>query len=347
MTFKRISLFLALILVLMSIVGCQNRMSEPKTKSIYGLFDSFVTVSSYTDDDTDTFEGNCAAVSNLLGYYNKLFDIYNEYEDINNLRTVNKNAGKKPVKVDRELIDFIEYAIDICKKCDLEINIAMGSVLKIWHDARVAANENGIPYLPSKKELEDAYVHTEIDSIDVDRENSTIFISDPQTLIDVGAIAKGYAAMKASELLRSRDADGYILNLGGNIIAIGTKNNGDGWITGITNPNRESDERFVARIEICNTSCVTSGDYERYFSFEGKEYHHIIDKDTLEPSTHYRSVTVLCYDSALADALSTALFCMPIEDGKDLIKSFEGVEVIWILPDNSIEETDGIEILAQ
>ena len=223
----------------------------------------------------------------------------------------------------------------------------MGSVLKLWHDARTSANENNDPYLPSKTDLENAYTHTDINSIEVDHENSTIFITDPHALIDVGAIAKGYAAMKAAELLRSRGADGYVLNLGGNIVAIGTKNNGDGWVTGITNPNRESNDSFAARIEISDISCVTSGDYERFFSFKGKEYHHIIDKDTLEPSTHYRSITVLCYDSALADALSTALFCMPLEEGKKLIKSFESVEVIWILPDNSIQKTDGVRFLAQ
>ena len=345
---KRSAIALSIIVILLvNTCGCKNISKEPRTKTYYGLFDSFVTVSSYAEDTPEDFSLNCALVYEKLQYFNKLFDIYNSYDEITNLCDVNASAGKVPLKVDTELIDFVEYSIDICKKTDLEINIAMGSVLKLWHDAREAANEGGTPEIPSKSALEDAFSHTNIDSILIDRKNSTIFISDPETRIDVGAIAKGYAAEKCGDLLRTLNVSGYILNLGGNIVTIGTKKNGDGWITGITNPDKNSNESFAAKIKISDVSCVTSGDYERYFTFNGKDYHHIIDKDTLEPATHFSSVTVICKSSALADALSTALFCMPLEAGKKLIEQFESVEVIWIFKDGTLAQTDGIELLAQ
>lgn len=344
---KRISFFLVVLVLFSCFLGCENENIDIQTKTYYDLFDSFAEISSYSGDSKQAFEENCKYVEEKLVYYDKIFDIYNEYKGINNLCTVNKEAGVKPVKVDKELIDFLEYAIELCKKCGLEVNIAMGSVLKLWHDARTSANEQNKPYLPSKIDLEDAYKHSNIDSIVIDRENSTIFISDPLTQIDVGAIAKGYAAMRVAEILKSRGANGYVINLGGNIVAIGTKKNGDAWVTGITNPDKNSSEKFAARIKISNTSCVTSGDYERYFSFNGKNYHHIIDKDTLEPSTHFRSVTVIARDSATADTLSTALFCMSIEDGRELLKTFDGVEALWILFDGSIVKTPGVKLLAQ
>ncbi len=347
MKYRPLIFFLILCSVVFGISGCKKMNNEPRSNIYYGLFDSFAEISSYSDESEESFNNNCKAAKQALEHYNKLFDIYNEYDGINNLCTVNRQAGIQSVKVEKELIDFIEYSIDLSKKCNLEVNIAMGSVTKLWHDARTSANEKNQPYLPSKAELEEAYRHANIDSIVIDRENSTILISDPMTQIDVGAVAKGYAAMKTAELLRSRGADGYVLNLGGNLVTIGTKSNGEGWITGITNPDKNSANDFIAKIEISDISCVTSGDYERYFSFEGKEYHHIIDKDTLMPADHFRSVTVLCDDSALADALSTALFCMSLEDGKELLKSFANVEVIWILQDMSILKTDGVKLLAQ
>jgi len=345
---KRIASFiLSILFVLGCAVGCSGIYREPQSATYYGLFDSYVTISSYSSDSEEEFLSNCEAIHEMLRKYNKLFDIYREYNGINNLCTVNREAGKSPVEVDGDLLDFIDFSIQLSIKTDLEVNIAMGSVLKLWHDARESANEDSKPYLPEKSALESAFAHTDIESIVIDRENSTIFITDPETQIDVGAIAKGYAAQKAADLLRSRNADGYILDLGGNIVAVGTREKGKGWTTGIRNPDKNSSESFIAKIEISNVSCVTSGDYERYFSFNGKDYHHIIDKDTLEPAAYFRSVTVLCSDSATADALSTALFCMSIEDGKKLISRFNNVEVVWVLYDGSIQKTDGVKILAQ
>ena len=115
-------------------------------------------------------------------------------------------------------------------------------------------------------------------------------------------------------------------------------------VSDITNPRRKTatDPQFSLYINIKDISCVTSGDYERYYMYEGVKYHHIIDKDTLVPSTHFASVTILANDSGLADALSTALFAMSYEDGKKLVDSLEGVEVIWISKDGTIVYTDGV-----
>ena len=320
-------------------VSCRG--TAPQTKTVFEFFDTSGTITSYANDSEKEFDANCDAVFSLLEEYHKLFDIYHEYSGINNLCTVNKNAGISPVRVDQKLIDFLEYAMNICKSCGMETNIAMGAVLRLWHDARTAASDGKESYVPSKDELEAASEHTSIDNIIIDRKNMTVYIADPLASIDVGAIGKGYAVMMAAELLRDRGASGYVVDIGGNICAIGKKPDGNGWITGITNPDGSAE--FAARIEISDVSCVTSGDYERFYTVDGVRYHHIIDKDTLAPSTYFSSVSVVCEDSALADALSTALFCMSYSDGMDLVSEFDNVEVLWIYPDGQMEMTDGFK----
>ena len=338
--------FLMIFVLSFSLVSCFNSNETPHSTTRYGMFDTFATVQSYGIDDEDEFKNKSENVFVILEYYNRQFDIYREYDGINNLCTINKNAGVSPVHVDVELIEFLEYAIKICKKCNCEINIAMGSVLSIWHDVRENASEGDNIVIPSENELKNAYAHTNIDSIVIDKTNSTVFISDSKTRIDVGAIGKGYAVMKATQFLRKTNTNGYVINVGGNISLVGSKSDTSGWITGITNPDKLSQNDFAMRIEIQDTCCVTSGNYERYFEYNGEIYHHIIDKETLFPARYFSSVTVICNDSGLADALSTALFCMSIDEGRALLAQFNNVEVIWITLDGVIEKTAGINDIA-
>jgi thiamine biosynthesis lipoprotein len=171
-------------------------------------------------------------------------------------------------------------------------------------------------------------------------------ISDPEASIDVGALGKGYATQKAAEYLIEEKAEGYVLNIGGNIRIIGTKPDGTGWLTGIRNP-QGTEQDYCISLRLKNTACVTSGVYERYFTVDGLRYHHIIDKDTLYPAAGFASLTVLTEDSGLADGLSTALFCMSYEEGKALVDSLEGVEALWIFDDGKILYTDGVEELIE
>ena len=338
-------LFIAIIASLLSSCEITDKDPEPQSKTYYEFFDTVSVIFSYCGDTEEIFEDNCTAVYELLEKYHRLFDIYYEYSGMNNLKTVNKNAGVAPVKVEKELIDFLLYAKEIYTLTDQKTNIAMGSVLKLWHDEREYALDNPeSAKIPAKDMLDAAAMHTDIDSIVIDKDNSTVYISDPYTRIDVGAIGKGYATERAAELLIGRGVDSYVLNIGGNIRTIGTKPSGDGWITGIKNPDKNSSESFVCRVVLKNYSLVTSGDYERFYTVGNKKYHHIIDPMTNMPSTYFSSVSVFCLDSALADALSTALFCVSYEDGIDMIEDIEGVEVVWVGTDGTVKMTDGVTL---
>ncbi len=338
-------LCIALSLICLSSCAWKEKESEPQAESYYNFFDTVSVIFSYKGDSPEEFSDNCKAVSELLSEYHKLFDIYYEYDGINNLKTINKNAGKEPVKVDEKLIDFLIYCKEIYTITEGKTNVAMGSVLKLWHDER----ENGLDEpenakLPSSDALLEASFHTDINSLIIDEKAGTVLISDAKMQLDVGAIGKGYATEKAAELLMKRGVTSYVLNIGGNIRAIGKKPNGNGWITGITNPDKKSDEPFVCKVEIKDTSLVTSGDYERFYVVDGNNYHHIINPETLMPASYFSSVSVFVSDSGLADALSTALFCMSYEDGLELAEK-AGAEVIWVRKGGEVLMTAGVEIV--
>ena len=349
---KLLPLILLLVISIAVLVAGLEREEQvddrPRSSTISTVhFNTFSAVYTYGDED-DTRIGKYRDIADeALGYYHKLFDIYYEYEGIDNIKTINKNAGKNPVKVDRELVDFLLYCKELYTKTNGKTNIMLGSVLKIWHDVREDALDDfgylDPSRLPTDEKLAAAAEHTSIDLLVIEEEECTVYITDPKASIDVGAVAKGYAVDRIVEMLIDEGADSVVLNIGGNIRTIGFKPGENKWISGITNPDKESGETIKCRVEIGSESVVTSGDYERYFIAGDKKYHHIIDPDTLQPAEYFASVTIITGESALGDALSTALFCMPYDEGRALVDSLDGVEAIWIYRDGTVMESAGIK----
>jgi thiamine biosynthesis lipoprotein len=323
-----------------SILG--NGNPKPRQAENYVYFDTVSQVITYAGDSSEVFEKNYDEVFEILSKYHKLFDIYNEYSGVTNLSTLNKNAGGEAMKVEPELVDFLLYAKELYTITDGEMNIMLGSVLRLWHDARTTAIGNpSKAYIPSAEALAEANLHTDISLLEIDIENSTVRITDPEASIDVGALGKGYATELAAKHLEAKGVTSYVLNIGGNIRILGHKPDGTVWKTGVTNPRGDG---YVKYINIANISCVTSGDYERYYTVDGVRYHHIIDKDTLMPSDYFSSITVLTADSGLADALSTALFSMSLDDGKAFLSGLDiEVEVLWIDKEGNQYTTEGFE----
>lgn len=329
---------------LVILTGCLNSVNNDSIKKLsnYDCFNTVSYVISYANDNEEVFNNNCDEVFSILKEYHRLFDIYHEYAGINNLCTLNKNAGKEAIIVDKKLIDFLLYCKDLYALTNGKTNVMMGAVLKLWHDEREAASDNpNSAKLPDMENLKKASLHTSIDLLEIDTEKNTVRISDPDALIDVGAIGKGYATEMSAQFLEEKGCNSYVLDIGGNIRIIGTKIDGTGWLTGIKDPINRGEYSFFTRIS--DISCVTSGDYERYYTVEGKRYHHIIDNNTLMPSEYFASVTIFTKNSGLADALSTALFCMSYEDGLKLVNNLEEkVDVLWIYRDGTIKRTDGV-----
>ncbi len=332
--------------LLASFAGCsQDRPdeTEPTGKVWFNWFDTVSYLYNYAGDPAEVFEEHAAGISGILTEYHQLFDIYHEYSGINNLCTVNRLAGGDPLPVDEKLLDFLQYAQELYDLTGGEMNILMGPVLKLWHDARTAASEGpDKAYVPAETDLQEAARYTDLSLLEIDRQAGTVRLLDKHARIDVGAVGKGYATEQAALWLESRGVTGYVLNIGGNIRIVGTRPDGTGWMTAIKDP-LAPDSSYAAKLDLADTSCVTSGIYERFFSVNGKQYHHIIDRDSLQPAGHFASVSVVTRDSGLADALSTALFCMDLQTGQALADRLEGVDVLWIGHDGAEYCTDGMK----
>ena len=341
---KSISLFLLAILILQSLALSSCAKKNKYTSYSFDHFDTVTTIVGY-EKDQKTFDEVSKSIMGELEEYHKLFDIYNGYEGINNLYTINLlvDGEHRVTEVDIRIIDMLTYAKEMYYKTDGCVNVAMGGLLSVWHNYREAGeNDPASAELPPIDTLRTAAVASDIEDLIIDAENRTVFISDPDMLIDVGAVAKGYAVEKIAEQLESEGIDGYVINVGGNVRTIGSRGDGRVWQTGIENPSDDG-EAYLALLGLRGEALVTSGSYQRYYTVDGKDYHHIIDPETLMPSERYVSVSVVSKSSAEADALSTALFCMDIEDGKRILESFEGVYVMWVESDGDIHYSDGFE----
>ena len=305
------------------------------------LFDTVTTIVGFAESE-DAFRATAQSVHDELLTYHQLFDIYNSYDGINNLKTINDNAGIAPVKVDRKIIDLLLDCKEYYDLTDGVVNVAMGSVLHLWHEARNDGIDDPLnARLPDAAALQDAAAHMSMDSVVIDESASTVFITDPDTRLDVGAIAKGWATERAA-----RNApEGLLISVGGNVRATGNKDeDGTPWVVGIQDP--DDAEKYLHSIYVYagRGSVVTSGDYQRTYAVDGVLYHHIIDPATLYPATLWRSVTIVCADSGAADALSTALFLMDYEDGLALLAQFDA-EAVWVAPDGTLKYSPGFEEL--
>ncbi len=308
--------------------GCEQ--SKKYTDYSFDSFDTVTTIIGFEKSE-DRFKDNAKKIKEWLYEYHQLYNIYNSYPNPN-LVNVNNSKGEY-VAVDEKIIDLLNFSKDMHNLTNGEINIAMGAVLKEWHYCR----ENGLndpanAKLPNNNTLKEVSLHTDINNLLIDSENNTVLLKDSNMRLDVGAIAKGYAVQKVADRMQSEGITGYLLNVGGNIKIVGERPDGKKWKVGIENPDSEDpDNPYIEYLSLENISLVTSGSYQRFYSVDNKNYHHIIDKDTLYPADYFLSVSVLCEDSGVADALSTALFCMPQSDGEKLINSLEETEAMWVL----------------
>lgn len=334
---KILSLVLSFVL-LFSLFGCTNTKYTKYSKSFLELFDTASSITAY-DTSQENFDKKYNELYKVIKKYSELFDIYNSYDDIINIKYLNDNAYKEPIEVDKEIIDLLNFSKLAYDVTYGKVNIAMGSVLSIWHNYR----EDG-EALPPKSKLIEANKHTNIDDIIMDNKNSTVFFKDKELKIDVGAVAKGYVCNKIYEYITKNNLwQNAVISLGGNIITVGSKPNGNDFVIGIENPNSNDYLMKVNAKE--NTSVVTSGSYQRYYTVNGKNYSHIIDPDTLYPAEYFTSVTVISSDSALADAFSTALFCMSYDDGIKLVESNDKIEAIWLDNNGKTYQSSGVKAI--
>lgn len=343
---KFVSIVLSL-LILLSFSACAQSKEQRFSRDFLDLFDTASSITA-TDRSEQSFENHFSLVYEELKTYSQLYDIYHSYGDLVNLKYINENAAAGPVRADKKIIDLLLWGKEAHEISGGRVNIAMGAVLSVWHDAREYGIENpDSAYLPDMAVLEERARHTDINDLIIDEENLTVYFADDQMRLDVGAIAKGYVCEKICDFITQNSVwDSALIDLGGNVKSLGYRDahGKTPFSIGIENPDG-------GYIDIVNasggTTVVTSGDYQRYYTVGGKQYCHIISSQTLMPAEGIRSVTVISDDSALADVLSTTLFQMSVEDGMALIENTQNAEAVWLDADGNISRSSGYGEFAQ
>ena len=347
---KKIVCFLLCLIWLPLAFGCAAAPAYKKYQSdFFNTFDTVVTVMAYARSDAE-FDDILDTCYGTFLELHRLFDIYHDYEGLNNVKTINDNAGVAPVKVDARIIDLLKLAKTWYRQTDGRVNVAMGPVLAIWHTYRDAGIDDPAgAQLPPMDDLSQANQYTDIDQVIIDEQASTVYLAQAGMRLDVGAVAKGYATEAAAGRLTEKGYDSVLISAGGNVRAIGGPKDGvrSKWGVGVKDPNSplagSTDEENLLDVAfVTDVSVVSSGGYERFYTVNGQVYHHLIDPDTLMPASYYKAVTVITRDSAQADLLSTALFLMPPDESLRFAEHLDGVEAMWVLPDDTLMYTSGM-----
>ncbi|WP_411031364.1 FAD:protein FMN transferase [Spongiimicrobium sp. 3-5] len=289
------------------------------------------------------FEITVVAANEEIGYINieeaaaeikRIEKMISSWDEASETSKINRNAGIKPVEVSVELFKLIERSKQISEITDGAFDVTYASMDKVWRF------DGTMEYPPTASEIKRAIAKVGYQKIVLNRDKNTVFLRQKGMKIGFGAIGKGYAADKAKELLVSKQVRAGIINASGDLTTWGTKLSGEKWLIGIANPL--SKDKIFSWLPIVESSVATSGNYEKFVTFKGKKYSHIIDPRTGYPSTGINSVSIFTKSAELCDALATAVFIMGKDAGMALINQLRGTEVIIVDGNNKIHKSNGI-----
>lgn len=309
--------------LMVSLGGCASPR-ENESLSMTGMyFDTVVTVEVW-GADRDVLD-HC---EELCGYYEQLFSRTIEDSEVSKIN----NSGGQPVTVSDETAELVRLGLEYGDISNGYFDITIASASELWD-----FTDNEEKTLPDPEELAEAVTHIDYHNVKVD--GNTVTLSDPDTKIDLGGIAKGYIADQLKEYLEEEGVEHALINLGGNMLAVGSKYDGSPFRIGLQKPF-EPDGTPIAVLEVDDQSVVTSGNYERYFEKDGTIYHHILDPDTGYPiQNDLYQVSIISDNSVDGDALSTTCYALGLEKGMELIQSLDGVEAVFVTSDYELHTT--------
>ncbi|WP_245583497.1 FAD:protein FMN transferase [Paenibacillus assamensis] len=323
--------------ITMLAVGCGSPSSDSKqvqqptiqSKS-YFIFDTMVTVKLYDDP---------AYAQHFEHILNIMKDIESKMSrtlETSELYKLNTHAGKGPYQVSDETFMVIEKALDYAEKTNGRFDPTIGPLVSLWGIGTEQAR------VPAQAEIDEALKLVGYDTVTLDAANKTVSMAKPGMELDLGGIGKGYAADAIVDYIREQGVKSAIIDLGGNIYAVGTKPAGFDWTIGVQDPN-ETRGNQIGTMKIKDRTIVTSGVYERYLEHNGQYYHHILDPKTGYPAkSNLNSVTIVTDRSTDADALSTSAFALGVEEGIAFIEAKPNAEAIFITEDKQVYTTSGI-----
>ncbi len=321
MKYIRTILVLSLIVCLLS--GCGFVKREPISKTGF-YFDTVISITIYDSNDTKL-------LTQCFSYCDEFEQLVSRTIENSEIFQIN-HANGKPVTVSETTLELIQKGIEYGELTNGAFDITIAPLSTLWDF------KNNPGTLPSKETIEETLSHVDYRNIKI--EGTTIQLTDPKAAIDLGGIAKGYMADRLKEYLESAGVTSALINLGGNVLTIGTKPDGTAFNIGIQKPFDEGNAAITS-VSSSNSSVVTSGSYERYFRTENDTlYHHILDTATGYPcDTGLLSVTILSDKSVDGDALSTACFTLGVEKGTELIHSLDNIDALFITENYEIIDT--------
>ncbi len=330
---KGTALILGLCILALLSAGCapEAKAAAMKEKSEF-IFGTLVSLKLYEPVDDAVFQA-----------------VFDDLRDVDNRMTVkgiaseliavNQAAGKAPVTVSEDTYHVIDVAKQYAEASQGAFDITVYPIVSLWNIGTDQAR------VPSPAEIEAGLKNIGYEDLVLDPAARSVFLKRPGMGLDLGGIAKGYAADRTAQKLKSMGIERGIINLGGNIIALGSKADGSPWKIGIQNPMSDRGE-YIGIVEAVDQTVVTSGVYERYFEKDGKRYHHIIDTATGYPAENeLAGVSILTSSSIDADALSTTCFVLGTEKALAFVKDRPGIDVLFITKDKRVIMTPGFKKL--
>ncbi len=330
---KSIQFFFIVFLILIIITSC----SKPVEKSVASpVFQSRlllgtsckITIYDYPLEKTFTQA------------FNRIEEIENKMSiriPTSEVSKINKQAGITPVVVSDDTFIVIKEAIAAASLSDGAFDPTVGPLVAAWNIGSDGAR------IPSKEEIESLLPLVDYRAVTLDEERKSVYLEKKGMMLDLGGIAKGYAADEVAKILISNNVNKAIINLGGNVLTIGTRVDGAKWRIGVQNPEAERGGHVMI-VKLEDLALVTSGPYERFLEVDGIRYHHILDTTTGYPVvTNLTSASIISHESFISDALSTAMYSLGIEKGFRLINSLENVEALFIDDKKNIYLSDGFK----
>ena len=324
---KILSIFIFLIL-LAGIIFLLKKVNYIDYEKNYFYLDTMINVKLKSNKSSKDIEEIFNEIDYLYSTYNTLADRYNSYDNVVNIYYINEILkDNEEVVLDSKLSTLINEGIKYYEITNGYINIASGNLISVWKDY-INKGEG----IPTNEELN---VNTSISDIKLVGNTLT---KTNNVKLDLGAYTKGYVTELVGNYLESLGIKNYIIDAGGNI-KTGTPYKKDNYLVGVVNPENTKD--IFIKLNINNKSVVTSGDYQRYYEYNGVRYNHIINPYTKYPANNFRSVTVICNDSFKADVYSTYLFLLDLEQGLDIVNKTPDIDAIWYIDSENIIKSDG------
>lgn len=326
---KKIVIFISLILMIF-IVGCSTKDVDNPISRTEIIMGTTVGVTLYENGSEEVLDKVFKRVQEI----ENLVSINKEETEIDKL---NENAGISPVKLSDTSFEIIEKALYYSKLSTGGYDLTVGPLVKLWNIGLPEAK------VPTQEEINEVIKNIDYTKVVLNKDTKEVFLSQKGMLLDLGSIAKGYAADEIVKILKEENINSAIIDLGGNIYALGLKEGNKNWKIGIQNPF-DNRGKIVGSLEVSNKTVVTSGVYERYIEQDGQTYHHILNPETGYPyETDIAGVSIIADKSIDGDALSTLVFTKGLEKGLELVENIDGVDAIFITNNKEVYVTKDLK----